>query len=82
MIRSPRKYQLEVITKTPASSSLKFQLKIYQPTNQPTNQPSASQRPLVCSAIPACDRIAGLINRNLNSNWDFAYANGYSWWTS
>ena len=41
----------------------------------------ASWRPLVCLAIPACDRIAGLSNRHLNYNWGWAYANGCPWWS-
>ena len=36
---------------------------------------------LVCLAIPACYRIAGLIIRPLNSSWGLAYANGYPCWS-
>ena len=35
---------------------------------------------MVCSTIPARDRIAGRVNRHRNSNWGLTDANGYPWW--
>ena len=41
------------------------------PGRKPGNQP------MVCLAIPAFERIAGICNSHLSYNMDFAYANGF-----